>query len=260
MKCLIIAAGQGSRLQSLAPSKPLAQVAGRPLIEHVVCRARAGGATEFVVVTGYEARGIEEFLGSFGGSLGIPIACARNEEWARPNGVSVLAAAPHLGGEFLLLMSDHLFDPAILRMLVEEEMGSAALKLAVDYGISNPLIDLDDATKVEADANGRIVRLGKTLESYNAIDTGLFRAGPALFEAIGRSIARGGQGSLSEGVQLLADVGKARVLDIGERWWIDVDDPRALALAEEHLRVAEDVVWRGSAAADSGKDGARAKT
>ncbi|HEX8644057.1 MAG TPA: NTP transferase domain-containing protein [Allosphingosinicella sp.] len=234
MQCLIIAAGEGSRLRSRAASKPLAEIAGRPLIAHIICRARAAGASHFLVVTGYRPEPIETFLAGLAQDEGIGIETVRNGEWQRPNGVSVLAAAPRLEAQFLLLMSDHLFDPAMLASLIADDSG-AALTLAVDYGIDNPLIDLDDATKVVADQEKRIVRLGKTLADYDAIDTGLFRTGSALVDAIRVSIARGGQGSLSEGVQVLADRGAARVHDVSGFWWLDVDDPRALALAEEAL-------------------------
>ena len=165
----------------------------------------------------------------------------RNEAWERPNGLSVLAAAPKLERRFLLLMSDHLFEPEVLAGLVAAEP-KAALTLAVDYAVDNPLIDLDDATKVVADEDGRIVRLGKALADYNCIDTGLFRAGPALIEAIQHAVSHGGQGSLSEGVQVLADQGEARVHDIEGRWWLDVDDPRALALAEAALGASNELI------------------
>src|SRR5687767_11275626 len=130
MKCLIIAAGQGTRLRSIAPSKPLAEVAGLPLIEHVVNAAAAGGATGFVVVTGYEPGPLETFLGSLAERSGLPIEAVRNEDWARPNGLSVLAAAPRLGSEFILLMSDHLFDPEILSGMIAADRSGAALTLA----------------------------------------------------------------------------------------------------------------------------------
>ena len=45
-KCLVIAAGQGARLRSVAPSKPLASLVGTPLIERVIDNARRGGAGE----------------------------------------------------------------------------------------------------------------------------------------------------------------------------------------------------------------------
>ena len=234
MQCLIIAAGQGSRLRSRAASKPLARIAGRPLIEHVLRRARAGGATRFVVVTGYAAEGIEAFLGGLAASEGLPIECVRNGDWLQPNGHSVLAAAPKLDEQFLLAMSDHLVDPQIVAAAVAAPRRGELL-LAIDRDVDSPLIDLEDATKVVADDNGRIVRLGKAVTDYDAIDTGVFRTGPALIEAIGESIAAGGKGSLSEGVQLLADRGEAFALDVTGRWWLDVDDPRALELAEQRL-------------------------
>ncbi|MGZ8999431.1 MAG: hypothetical protein ACXW2T_11315, partial [Allosphingosinicella sp.] len=46
--------------------------------------------------------------------------------------------------------------------------------------------------------------------------------------------ALGLSGSLSDGVQRLADKGQASTLDISG-WWVDVDDPKSRAQAERHL-------------------------
>ena len=232
MKCLIIAAGQGTRLRSLAESKPLAEIAGVPLIEHVATAAAAGGATGFVVVTGYRPEPLEAFLRELPERIGLSVEIVRNEDWARPNGVSVLAAGPRLGSEFLLLMSDHLFDPEIVRDMIAADRSGAALTLAADFAVDNPLLDLDDATKIEIGDGRRIRRIGKTLKHYDAIDTGIFIAGPPLLDSIRAALAAGGAGSLSEGVQALADSGLAFVRDCGGRWWLDVDDEAAFAKAE----------------------------
>ena len=235
MQCLIIAAGQGTRLRSIAASKPLARVAGAPLVEHVVTSAAAGGATRFVVVTGYEPEPLEAFLASIRERDGLSLEIVRNQDWARPNGLSVLAAAPRLDSEFILLMSDHLFDPAILRDMIAADRSGADLVLAADFAVDNPLLDLDDATKIALGEGRRIGRIGKTLPRYDAIDTGIFIAGPPLLEALRASLAAGGSGSLSEGVQTLADSGRAFVWDCGGRWWLDVDDEAAFAKAEAAL-------------------------
>ena len=234
MKCLIIAAGQGTRLRSIARSKPLARIAGRPLIEHVVRSAHSGGASGFVVVTGYEAGPIEAFLHSLSEQIEVPIETVRNEEWERPNGVSVLAAAERLEGEFILLMSDHLFDGSIVRNLIDAPR-RGALTLAADRNVTNPQLDLDDATKLALDREGRILRIGKTLPDYDAVDTGIFLAGPALFDALRASLANGASGSLSEGVQALAAAGEAWTFDIGGRWWLDVDDEVAFRKARRRF-------------------------
>jgi 1L-myo-inositol 1-phosphate cytidylyltransferase len=227
MNCLILAAGLGTRLRGVSDSKPLTLVGGIPLIEHVIRRATAGGATRFVVVTGYEADRVDGFLAG----LDLPIRCERVEDWTRPNGWSVLAGSAMLEGEYLLSMSDHLFDPEIVRRLIAGPR--LGVTLAVDYQLTGPLLDIDDATKVAVAADGRIARIGKAIEDYNAIDTGLFLATPELAEAIRAAIAAGGGGSLSEGMQLLADTGRAMTVDAGSARWIDVDSPEMLALAEK---------------------------
>ena len=233
MNCLIIAAGHGSRLRDISPSKPLTPVAGVPLIEHVARAAAAGGARAFTVVTGHEAERLETFLAGLSERLGLPIVPVRIADWDRPNGYSVLAGADAIGGDYLLTMSDHLFDPEIVRLLLAAP--AAALTLAVDRDLSNPLLDMDDATKVELGADGAIERIGKTLDRFDAIDTGLFRATPALAEAIRAAVADGGAGSLSDGVQRLADQGKATTVEIKGARWLDVDDSIALAKAEAML-------------------------
>jgi 1L-myo-inositol 1-phosphate cytidylyltransferase len=239
MNCLILAAGHGSRMRAVSPSKPLTMVAGAPLIEHVITAARAAGAAEIVVVTGHEADRLEAFLEGLRSRLGISLRWARAPDWNKPNGLSVVAGADLLEGEYLLLMSDHLFDPQIALNLIRTGNRGAAVTLAVDRALSGPLLDIDDATKVQVDEAGRIVRIGKRIDPYDAIDTGIFLATPALAEAIRRDVATGGGGSLSEGVQRLAEDRLAFTLDIGDRKWIDVDDPASLELAQ---RVAASIL------------------
>ena len=100
----------------------------------------------------------------------------------------------------------------------------------MDRDLAGPLLDMDDATKVETDEGGAIVRIGKTLERFDAIDTGLFRATPALAEAIGA-----GGGSLPKACSGWLTSGEALTLDVTGRFWLDVDDPVALAKAETAL-------------------------
>lgn len=232
MNCVILAAGLGTRLRGVSDSKPLTPVVGVPLIEHVIRRATAGGAERFVVVTGYLADRLEPFLVGLGARLGLQISFARAEDWTRPNGFSVLAGSAGIEGDYLLLMSDHLFDPEIAGRLIAAPNPAADVVLAVDRHVDGELVDPADATKVEVAPDGKIVRIGKELERYNAIDTGLFRAGPGLAVAIHADIAAGGSGSLSAGVQRLADAGRARTVEVNGARWIDVDDARMLALAE----------------------------
>ena len=61
MKCLIIAAGKGSRLHQRGDSKPLVPILGIPLIERVIRDAMEAGADEFYVVIGYQRERVRLF-------------------------------------------------------------------------------------------------------------------------------------------------------------------------------------------------------
>ena len=73
MKCLIIAAGKGSRLRLTGDSKPLIPILGVPLIERVIRSAREAGADDFYVVTGYHGERVRTFLNRLTDRTGIRI-------------------------------------------------------------------------------------------------------------------------------------------------------------------------------------------
>ena len=232
MKALIVAAGLGTRLRGIAPSKPLAAINGKPLIQSVIETAAQAGVGAFVVVTGYQAAPLESFLDRLAKRSGFAIETVHNPEWTLPNGLSVVAADALLGDEFVLLMADHLFEPGLLADLLTVERIPRGVTLAVDRRLDNPLVDLDDVTRVRTDDVGAIVEIGKGLTPYDAFDTGVFLATKGLIDGIRADRAEGGQGSISGGMTRLADKGLARVFDIGERFWLDVDDAAAWEHAE----------------------------
>ena len=236
MDALIIAAGYGTRLRELSESKPLTPVDGVPLLELGVRQAAAAGVERVVVVTGHQAVEIEKFLPGLSQRVGIPLVSERVLHWSTPNGYSVMAGAAKISGDYLLMMADHIFEAGILDRLARQGTRSRGVTLAIDRRLDNPLIDPEDATWVKTDADGRIEAIGKTIPEYDAVDCGAFLATPELAAAIQAAIADGKSGSLSDGMQRLADAGRAATMDIGDAWWIDVDDPRAHAIAEEALQ------------------------
>jgi len=234
MKALIIAAGRGERLQQQGAVKPLVPLSGVALIERVIVAAREAGVSDFTVVTGFCADAVERFLASLSERLGLPIATIYNAEWdSRENGMSVLTARERFDGPFLLTMTDHVFDPAMLGPLLEAALAEGEIALAVDGDTANPFVELDDVTRVRTE-NGRVTEIGKGLDDYNGFDTGAFLAGPALFDAIAESMA-GGDSSLSGGVHLLAERGQVRAVDVSGHFWVDVDDPISFWRAENAL-------------------------
>jgi len=234
MKCLIIAAGKGSRLRQQGDSKPLIPILGLPLIERVIHSAIEAGADDFLVVTGYQEDLIRSFLVSLTDRLGCSITPIFNEDWEKENGLSVLKAREYLQEPFLLLMADHLFDPSIARELMALALFDDEIALGVDVDTSNSSVDMEDVTRVKT-KDGKILDIGKGLTDFNAFDTGIFLCTPAIFNALERSAKQDGDNTLSGAVKILAAEGKAKTFEISGRFWIDVDDPAAFSRAENTI-------------------------
>lgn len=238
-QCLILAAGNGSRIASVARGvpKPLVPLCGMPLLEHVMTASREAGIERFVIVAGYRADLIRCWLsGQMRRWLrtqsmdNLSIRLIEILEYHKANGVSALAAKTALNEPFLLLMSDHIFEPNTARALLRQPLADDEVILAVDSKVDR-VFDLDDATKVRCEGN-QIVEIGKDLARYNALDTGMFLCSTVLFNRL-ESVKENGDCSLSDGMRKLAQDGKLRAFDIGDGHWQDVDSPQALAHAEE---------------------------
>ena len=223
MKCLILAGGTGSRLGARGGSKPLAIVGGLSLVERAIATARAAGGREFVVVCGHRTAALVGHLDDIARRRSLVVHPIFNAAYRQGNGLSVLCARDLLEAEerFGLLMADHVFEPGLLLGLFSEGPGPGEVVLAVDSDVSNPLVDHDDVTRVEL-SGGWVQGIGKGLEPYDGFDTGAFVCTPALFGALGDSVA-GGDTSLSGGMRLLAAAGRLRAHDSSGQGWVDVD-------------------------------------
>ena len=228
--CLIIAAGDGSRLAQHGPSKPLVRVDGVPLIDRVMGTARQAGLRRFHVVTGHRADELEQHVRQDADRNGLDVHFVRNPRWDQPNGVSVRCAADVLPGRFVLLMADHLFAASLLERLLRTPLDEGDVVLAVDRRVvGHPTVDLDDVTRAFVDGE-HLRDIGKGLVPCNAFDTGVFLCTRAIFAGLDES-GRNGDLSLTGGIRALASRGHVRTVDVTGEVWVDVDDDRALALA-----------------------------
>lgn len=228
---LILAAGNGSRIaaRSGAGPKPLVHVNGTPLLEHVMTRAKDAGIERFVIVVGYRGQVIKEWY-ERQPLPGVRVSWIENPDYQKENGFSVLRAREAIHENFLLLMADHIFEPEAARSLLRQPLNKDEVILAIDRNIGR-VFDLDDATKVRLE-HDRIVGIGKWLQNYNALDTGMFLCSEALFGWLEQA-AVNGHCSLSDGLRLMAEAGKFRGFDIGDSQWQDVDTPAAADYAQE---------------------------
>jgi choline kinase len=230
---VILAAGQGERLRKDDQDylKPLYPLQGRPLISYVINRFWEAGVGRFIIVVGF---GKDELMPGIRAIMpaGASLQFVDNPDWRLSNGVSLLKAQDQVTDRFFLSMADHVFAPEMIGILGKGARHRECLYLAVDRKLAS-VYDLDDATKVETREDS-IVNIDKSLKTYDAVDTGLFVCPPQVFDFL-RAALKSNDCSLSDGVRAMASAGKARVVDIGDATWQDVDTKDMLAHAETLL-------------------------
>ena len=237
-EAVILIAGQGSRLRGADKNflKPFVPVLGRPLLSYILEGVSGAGIRTVYFVVGYESERViakaKQLIPSH-----INASFIVNREWEKQNGISLLAAAGHVRAPFLLTMGDHVFDDTLIECLLDNSE-PGLLNLAIDRKFDS-IVDLDDAMKVQMRGN-KVTGIGKNLQSYDAIDTGLFVCPLEIFAYLEQAKSKNGgtDCSLANGVELMAVDGKVRGIDIGAARWHDIDTRRVLEYAEQ------DPSWR----------------
>jgi bifunctional UDP-N-acetylglucosamine pyrophosphorylase/glucosamine-1-phosphate N-acetyltransferase len=160
---VIMAAGRGTRMRSDLP-KVVHEVAGRPMVSHVVDACLRAGCERVVVIVGYQQERVRSALGGFGGRLEFAVQAEQHG-----TGHAVQCALPSLEGvdeetPLLVLAGDGpLIRAETLETLLARHGGSGA-----SATLATSLID--DPT-----GYGRIVRaedggFGAIVEQKNATD------------------------------------------------------------------------------------------
>ena len=221
MKAIILAAGFGSRLGWLTKRvpKPLLIVGGMPLLHYPIQAMLSAGVAEIAVVVGHRAAQVTEYLADSYPSVSV----VQNHRFEGGNALSILSAEAFVGDEpFLVSMADHMMGKDIVGRLIADD--EEACTLCVDWQARLPS-QINDATRVLVDDRGFIQRIGKEIARWNAIDTGVFRMTPNVFDVIDHlSVSQGVDVSITDMVQTMGEHAQTfATTDVSGMFWADID-------------------------------------
>jgi len=166
MKVIILAAGQGTRLQPYTDNIPkcMVELAGKPILHHQLDVLRSAGLNEILIVGGYcadrlNAKDVEIIL---------------NPKFGKTNMVSTLFCAEDWMQEdedLLIAYSDIIYEPKVLKSLLE---CNASIAISVDRHwqslwearMDNPL---NDAETLKLQDGNRVIEVGKKPQSLEDI-------------------------------------------------------------------------------------------
>lgn len=240
MKGVIVAAGLGHRLSPLTLQcpKPLISVNGQPLIAYTIEAFAHAGFREIGVVLGYKGHILANYLRSVDQD-GLVVRCLVNPLYRLGNGSSIYAARHFVGDEpFVLAMADHLLSVQTLAPLLSQTW--AGHVLCVDHEVRHA-DGLQDATKVWLDGQGRVLRIGKHLRRWHAVDAGVYLFQSRVFGYLEALInRRRANCSITHLARhLIARGDTLHTCDVSGAFWLDVDTPDDLIFARRVLRLGE---------------------
>ena len=165
MNIIILAAGQGTRLKPLTDSTPkcMVEVGGNPILQWQISAVKKAGLKDIAVVKGYMGeriayKGIRYFT---------------NEAFASTNMVETLwCAEPAFGDGFIVSYGDILYEPEILRRLVESDHPVSVVTDSDWNSYWSLRFDdiLEDAETLVVDDAGQITEIGQKPEHVGQIN------------------------------------------------------------------------------------------
>jgi dTDP-glucose pyrophosphorylase len=228
-RAVLLAAGRGTRMREMTTElpKPMLEVRGKPVLQHIVEGLRDAGIAHFLIIVGYRADAVQNFFGD-GSRYKIEIQYATQVTQDGTGRVIELAKNFVANAPFILGYGDILIDPANYKRIVDLEHDIEAI-VSVTRGedVSKggavfltermELVDLREKTKPgEA-----------TSPWYNA---GLYAFRPSIFDFTGKlKPSPRGEYELTDAIRELAQSGKkVKALELSGEW-ADVRDPEILA-------------------------------
>ena len=239
---VILAAGLGTRMRLLVHDlpKPLIPLLDRPLLEWAITGLERAGMKHIIVVTGNQERLIHQWLTEFDSTVDIDTVF--NPHYRLGNGVSAQYGVETAStSQVVMVMADHLASPEIYKRAMLSRLAKNDLSLVVDRELVGAL-DIDEATRVWAAPDGAILSIGKMISPWNCIDTGVFSVSHAFCEIVSDILVENGTCSISDAVRRMIELNmRVMSVDSGGEFWMDIDTPEDLRLAEQTVLARADL-------------------
>jgi UDP-N-acetylglucosamine diphosphorylase / glucose-1-phosphate thymidylyltransferase / UDP-N-acetylgalactosamine diphosphorylase / glucosamine-1-phosphate N-acetyltransferase / galactosamine-1-phosphate N-acetyltransferase len=234
-RAVVLAAGRGTRMRELTANvpKPMIEVRGKPVLQHIIEGLRRAGVRELLIVIGYRADAVRNFFGD--GSRHI-IAIQYATQTVQDGTGRVVDLARDFVGNFPFILSygDILVDPVNYKRVADlPDNIEAVITVTRGEDVSKGgAVFLNDRTEL-VDLREKSQPGEATSPWYNA---GLYAFRSSIFEFTAKlRPSPRGEYELTDAIRDLAQSGKkVKALELTGTW-ADVRDPEILARLNQKL-------------------------
>jgi choline kinase len=223
----ILGAGLGSRLQSRAKAKPLAEVSGKSLLAHLVSRLQAAGVKEITCALREELLSAED-RAALPEAPGLSYIFVNTASSLHTLG-ALIEAMGTAKGPAVFTMADTVLYPADLNRFIEVGAYLPAGECAI---LATTFVEDEKPLWVTLDERGYTLKFGG--ENGDCITSGMYALSPEAMDIAMENIASG----KSKMRNFLANLAERQVpvKSVVVAKTIDVDHPSDLDMAEAFFR------------------------
>ena len=150
MQALILAAGMGQRMGKYTENhtKCMVSVAGKTILERLIDSIKYAGIEKLVMVIGYEAEKLREYIEER--DFGLSIEYVYNYDYKTTNNIySLYLAREYLKrDDTILLESDLLFDREIVRKVVSQKQPNMVVVAKYEHWMDGTVVVLDEKKNI----------------------------------------------------------------------------------------------------------------
>ena len=240
MQAIILAAGMGKRLGELTKNntKCMVEVNGVKLIDRVLTYLSHLDLKRIVIVVGYQAENLVNYVENQYGSLNIEFV--ENPIYDKTNNIYSLALAKDKFKEddTLLLESDLIYEESMLHLLVDNQQPDLALVAKYEKWMDGTMVTIDDDCNIlnfiskKEFKQSEVDKYYKTVNIYKFSKSYINNQYLPLLEAYCQM--KGNNEYYEEVLRVLTMIDKSslKALPIGDEKWYEIDDIQDLDIAE----------------------------
>jgi bifunctional UDP-N-acetylglucosamine pyrophosphorylase/glucosamine-1-phosphate N-acetyltransferase len=239
MKAVVMAAGEGKRLQPLTFTrpKPMIPIAGKPHLELILEYLKNAGISEVILIVGYKQEQITDYFQD-GSAIGLKIDYVTQEEQLGTGHAALCAQELVQSEPFLLMNGDILISQeTFVQLLKQYKASSRSPQLSVvkvpdpsAYGIIQFKQKTGEVLKIIEKPTDR------TLFAEAYTNAGLYILHPNIFEAIQKTPkSPRGEIEITDSIQRLINQGESIKCFKIEGFWLDLGKPWELFEATHHI-------------------------
>lgn len=248
MQAIILAAGMGKRLGEYTHdnTKCMLEVNGVRLIDRALSSLHEAGVSRIILVVGYKGQNVKDYVGT--DYKGIPVIYVDNPIYDKTNNIySLYLASDYMVQEdTLLLESDLIYSPSVIKTIIEDGFPNIALVDKYESWMDGTVVTIDDDSRITRFIDKEHFKFDEIKDYYKTVNIYKFSKGFSSKYYVpflaAYSTALGNNEYYEQVLRVILHLHDAplKALPLSGEPWYEIDDVQDLDIASGMFAPTED--------------------